>query len=405
MVEFISLLAATSSLLLGQCALAVRAYEKMEFSNVGFSGTYFPVEGMSDIDSLKNCKCEIGPKHWFTGVNAPLADYVSVHLRGPLRLSQFAYYSSPSFVVGDSNSESWTRHAYYDAASQTGENVTFLTLAGEFSPCLGRALTYAASNGIDAADSSTLLEADNYISSDEMYSIWSTEPCPESGIDNGCGYYREGIPAYYGFGGVTKMFIFEFQMPPETLENSTSFGYYDLPAIWLLNDHIPRTSQFPNNVNCSCWASGCGEFDIFEAMNGTQKNHLYSTFHTFQGIENLQVGIQSYGYIPRDTVGTMRGGVVFDSDGNVVSFMTNMTSFEDIVDAETVNSWLSSIPQDETYSTVLDSISIASPTVSATTTASRRKSKSGGVSSFGQLNGIWFYIFTAVTGLLQYLIV
>jgi hypothetical protein len=36
-----------------------------------------------------------------------------------------------------------------------------------------------------------------------------------------------------------------------------------MPAIWLLNARIPHTQQYGN---CSCWASGCGEIDLFEVL-------------------------------------------------------------------------------------------------------------------------------------------
>ena len=125
-----------------------------------------------------------------------------------------------------------------------------------------------------------------------------------------------------------------------------------MPAIWLLNDHIPRTSQYPTNPNCSCWNTGCGEFDIFEVMNGTERNNLYSTFHTFQGIEYLGYGIQADGYIPRDTEGTMKGGVLFDSKGNTVVFMSNDTTFDTEVDYNTIQK-LTSVSKNEKYDTNL----------------------------------------------------
>ena len=373
----------------------VKAYEKIAFTNVGFDGSYFPVKKMSNIDSESKCTCEAGDKVWFSGVNAPLSDYLSVHMRGPLSLSKFAFYTSPSFTVNNSrSSQDWTRQAYYDAVSQSSDNITFLAKAGNDSPCLGKALVYASSDGISAASESTILSSNNYIKSDEEYVIYSNVSCPKSGLNNGCGVYRDGIPAYYGFGGVTKMFLFEFTMPTETAKNSSAFEYYDMPAIWLLNDHIARTSQYPTNANCSCWASGCGEYDIFEVMNGTQRNHLYSTFHTFQGIENLAVGIQSYGYIPRDTKNTMKGGVIFDSVGNTISFMSDDVTFDTTYAAVDINRILNSIPANETYSSQLLSVSVTAPTST---------SKSNAVSVLRMSDGVWYYIITLLTAMIHYM--
>lgn len=371
----------------------VRGYDQIAFSNVGFTGSYTPVKKMSHLDNNSTCKCEVAEKTWFEGVNAPLADHLSVHFRGPLTLEKFAFYSSPKFVVNDNSSDSWSRQAYYDASAQTADNVTFMNNQGQASPCVGKALSYANADGTASSSSATILKADNYISSDQEFSIFSTDKCPKSGVNNGCGYYRDGIPAFYGFGGETKMFLFEFKMPSETQANSSSFEYYDMPAIWLLNDQIPRTSQYPLNANCSCWASGCGEYDIFEVMNGTEKNHLYSTFHTYQGIEDLGTGIQSYGYIPRDTEGTMMGGVVFDSDGNVISFVSNSTTFDDTLSASTVNALLASIPKNETLSSALKSISATAP--------SSTKHKSSGFSLLNAQTGIWYYIVSGFVAFTQ----
>ena len=96
----------------------VQAYDKIDFSNVGFAGTFTPVKKFSKIDS-DDCSCEVADKQWFSGTNAPVSDYLSVHFRGPLKLNQFAFYDSPSFVISDSDSSSdWTRRAYYNSTSR-----------------------------------------------------------------------------------------------------------------------------------------------------------------------------------------------------------------------------------------------------------------------------------------------
>ena len=66
-----------------------------------------------------------------------------------------------------------------------------------------------------------------------------------------------------GFSGSQKLFLFEFSMP---MTNKTGFNA-DMPAIWLMNAQIPLTSQYGENPDCSCWTSGCGEFDIFEILD------------------------------------------------------------------------------------------------------------------------------------------
>lgn len=70
------------------------------------------------------------------------------------------------------------------------------------------------------------------------------------------------------------MFVITFSMP---LSGKSTFNG-DMPGIWLLNAQVPLTSQYGTNADCSCWKSGCGEFDIFEVLD--PGNHrCKSTLH------------------------------------------------------------------------------------------------------------------------------
>lgn len=75
------------------------------------------------------------------------------------------------------------------------------------------------------------------------------------------------------------------------------------PKIWALNARIPRTGQFDG---CSCWRSGCGEFDIFETLTegGTR---CKSTFHAEKMGGNSD-------YFERPTANTITVAVVFTGD-------------------------------------------------------------------------------------------
>ncbi|SSD61686.1 related to Cell wall protein YJL171C [Saccharomycodes ludwigii] len=369
------------------------------FEGVGFTGYYSQIKKLVEDGS---CDCEIGGSYYFSGPNSPLDEEVAVHFRGPLSLYKFAYYTSEYFDVSDnSTSKSWTRRAYYDSESATTENVTFLTKAGDNSTCLGQALTYASSDGVSKASSATPLGSGNLITSDEEYVIFSNISCSKSGYDKDCGVYRKGIPAYHGYYGTTKMFLFEFKAPTETQENSTSFSYYDMPAIWLLNSHIARTSQYPTNSNCSCWASGCGEFDIFEVMNGTQKNNFYSTFHTFQGTGVLGTGLQAFGHVDRDTEDTMLGGVIFDSVGNTLVFMNNETTFGSSIEVSDISALLNLEEEEEEDDVVVSSLSSISISYSTTSTA---KSKNNGHSLFYREDVLSYYISIIILSLLNMLL-
>lgn len=311
----------------------------LEFSNLGFEGSYQQVSSLTDLYS-DDCSCEVSSDTVsFSGSNAPLNEELSIHFRGPLVLHKFAYYVSADFEHGDDDSGDWTRLAYYDASEQTALNVTFLTKAGKNSTCLGKALTYADSDGVSAADEATVLAENTLINSNDEYVIFSNILCDDLGINNDCGVYRSGIPAYHGFYGTTKMFLFEFEMPTETNLTEDSVSNYDMPAIWLLNAHIPRTSQYSNNVNCSCWRSGCGEFDVFEAMNTTESSKLFTTLHDYQGTDDIESGLPIYGHIKRLS-GTMIGGVAFDKNGNAIVWQSNSTDISSTIKASDLNSWI-----------------------------------------------------------------
>lgn len=316
-------------------------YDSIQFENFGFDGFYYQVE---TLDESEECSCELSTSRTtFSGHNSPLDGEVSVHFRGPLSLSSFAYYVTDSdYIYGeDSGNAVWERAAFYESSSQTSENVTFLTTAGENNTCLGKALTYASNNGTGISSAATTLANDNLIYSDDEFVIMSNISCEDSGTNNDCGVYRSGIPAYHGFYGRTKMFLFEFSMPSESRYSSEDdLDFFNMPAIWLLNAHIPRTSQYPSNANCSCWSTGCGEFDIFEVMNTTQSDRLYSTVHDYQGSGDIQLGLQAYGYLSRDFSGSMRGGVVFDSNGTATVFMNNETSIDVNVSGAALDQWI-----------------------------------------------------------------
>ncbi|KAM9915426.1 hypothetical protein OXX80_014050, partial [Metschnikowia pulcherrima] len=157
------------------------------------------------------------------------------------------------------------------------------------------------------------------------------------------------------------MFLFEFEMPEA---NVTSEYYYDMPAIWFLNAKIPRTSQYGSDASCSCWNSGCGEIDVFEVMNSSTTDQLYSTIHDYQGSGDINNGMQADGYFSRDTSSTMKGGVVFGTDGTISIFMSDNLEISDSLEASSVTSWISS--DDE----VVDALS--SVTMNTSSTASKK---------------------------------
>ncbi|QPG76901.1 hypothetical protein FOA43_004295 [Brettanomyces nanus] len=354
----------------------------VQFDNVGYDGRYFHV---SKVEALNddNCSClqDLDNAVSIDSVNAPYNEELSVHLRGPMNLRKFAWYVADDYTYG-STSGSWTRGAYYDSEEGTADNVTFLGNVGDDNLCLGRALNYVTSNGTALASDSTVLDNITVASAHE-YAIYSSKKCSDSSSSSGdCGVYREGIDAYHGFYGTVKAFLFEFYSPTdnseEDLVNKTSS--YDMPAIWLLNAEIPRTAQYPTNGNCSSWNTGAGEFDIFEVMNVTERNHFYSTIHDFQGIDDLGTGIQMFAYLDRTPNSVMKGGIVFGGDGTATVFLSNSTTFDDTLENSDLNSWISSLKNEEGGEV---SESLADITLGAEITTTASSAISGASSATG----------------------
>jgi hypothetical protein len=164
--------------------------------------------------------------------------------------------SSSKPAVGD-----WSQVAYFNSDEKRSNGVTFLNNkggqgSGVWDTRFGSSLSYASSDSKTGAASPELFSGSLGSGLDEI-AIFTDVPCEKSGD---CGYARPGAVAYKGFAGAQKAFFFEFMMP----DDGTSGWNQNMPAIWALNAQIPRTEQYGA---CSCWASGCGEFDIYETLD------------------------------------------------------------------------------------------------------------------------------------------
>jgi Putative TOS1-like glycosyl hydrolase (DUF2401) len=89
----------------------------------------------------------------------------------------------------------------------------------------------------------------------------------------------------------------------------------DMPAIWFLNSQIGRTLQY-GKPECSCWTSGCGEFDVFEVLDSGDFR-CKSTIHIGQG---HSAGDSNY--FTRPTGGTIKAAILFDGPTNSISIQT-----------------------------------------------------------------------------------
>lgn len=237
---------------------------------------------------------------------------------------------SVAAVAGD-----WERVSYYTPGSTT--NVTFLNYyggsgSGVWSSAFGNSLSYANADNSGASSSAVALE-ETTIGSDSEYVVMSGLECGASSEEHECGFYRAGIPAYHGWNGQQKIFVFEFEMP-----SSSDTGFNgDMPAVWMLNARIPRTLQYGDS-SCSCWASGCGELDLFEILS-TGSDKCITTLHDSQGAVNGNGGgAGSSDYFSRPTSGSVKAAVIFTGLEIHVQYVDD--DFDSVLSSDTVQAWV-----------------------------------------------------------------
>lgn len=248
--------------------------------------------------------------------------------------SQAASSSSSS---GSSSGSGWKRASYYTPGS--ANNLTFMNHqggtagSGTWSACFGNSISFAASDGVSGAGSPQALDHIT-LASNKEYMIFSGVDCSDTSSGS-CGHYRDDIPAYHGFGGDTKMFVFEFKMP----HDSSSSYNQDMPAIWMLNAKVPRTLQYGNS-ECSCWGTGCGELDLFEILtSGSEK--LITHLHDGQGNNgNSQGGGGTQDYFTRPTSSSLKAAVIFNGSDKTLHVVKVDDDFDSSLSADVVQKWL-----------------------------------------------------------------
>ncbi|RMD40065.1 hypothetical protein DV735_g5053, partial [Chaetothyriales sp. CBS 134920] len=234
--------------------------------------------------------------------------------------------TSPSYSTAPAPSGAWVRQSYYSAANGTAENLVFLNnmggaISGTVDEQFGASLSYASADGLTAASGPTIL-SDIQLGDGTEVALFSSQKC--SGGD--CGFYRPGTVAYHGFGGASKLFLLEFDMP---YTGSTGFNK-DMPAVWMLNALIPRTLQY-GTAECSCWETGCGEWDIFEVLE-SGRSEMIATFHGDDSIGESD-------YFARPGSGeTMKAMVIMDGDsrGGRIVVLDAETEFDLFLDSDRV---------------------------------------------------------------------
>ena len=232
----------------------------------------------------------------------------------------------------------WTRDSYYDAATGEQDNIVFLNHlggtngSGSWDSCFGNSLSYANCDGVTAAQNPQTLGKVT-IPSDTEIIAFTKKPC-----DSSCGFVRDGTPAYKGFSTASDTIVLvEFMMP----RDSGSGFNVDMSAAWFLNAQIPRTLQY-GNAACSCWTSGCGEFDVFEILS-TGSDYLTTTLHTWQGTGTQYGGGGCSDYISRPLTSYMKAAIIFSVSTMTMDIVVldPSTSFDPSLSDATVQSWCS----------------------------------------------------------------
>ena len=108
----------------------------------------------------------------------------------------------------------------------------------------------------------------------------------------------------------------------------------------MLNANIPRTAQFPTDPGCSCWKSGCGEFDLFEVLDSGNMR-AKSTMHV--GPEG---GAQRGGcsdFFDRPTTKTIKAAVIMDGSSSTahIQILDDKTTFEAALSNEQIEAMTS----------------------------------------------------------------
>lgn len=243
--------------------------------------------------------------------------------------------SSPISNVGAGK---WGRQAYYNAEKASASGVVFLNNkggsgsqgSGVWDSTWGNSLSYASADGKSAASSPQIL-ANTLLPDMNEFAIFTSKPCNDN-FTSSCGFYRPGAVAYHGFDGPSKLFFLEFTMPLSGIRGPQQA---DTPAAWILNAEIPRVAQYNS---CSCWASGCGEFDIYEPLD-SGNTKCKSTFHSAQRSGG------SSDWFARPTEKPFKIAVWFDAPTSqaVISRLPDDVDFADVVEDSKLASWLARI--------------------------------------------------------------
>ncbi|KAF1997624.1 hypothetical protein P154DRAFT_605306 [Amniculicola lignicola CBS 123094] len=338
------------------------------------------------------------------GALTPLFGELSMHLRGPMNVSQIAVYNFYASISGQHerilyasdrrNAEAaaqaklmlrrreenravssttlqtrvagsrtsdpsatpvvhaaaaeWGRVAYYTStAPAEATGLAFLAnlgdprLSGTFDYSFGNSLGYVSGTGGKCVSESTPFDGTLETSEFEI-AVFTDKPC-----SGNCNYARPDATAHRGWEGESKAFFIEFQMDHYDNYGTDQGMLSDAPAWWFLNADIPRILQYGNdrnNIPCSCWSTGCGEFDAFEVL-GRGEERAKSTIHR-QG--NLEGGDSNY--FKRPVGRTLKFAVIFHNLNITASVLDDNFEFGRTLDQDQIADIIAYEPKSNTHS-------------------------------------------------------
>ncbi|EEP76627.1 predicted protein [Uncinocarpus reesii 1704] len=232
----------------------------------------------------------------------------------------------------------WGRQGYYDAEKGVADGLTFLNHhggqgSGVFDYQLGNSLSYASEDGQSGSASPVVLK-DAVLPDNKEIIIMTDKECK----GDSCGTVRPGTVAYHGFDGASKLFLAEFSMP---MTGKTGFNM-DMPAAWILNAAIPRTLQY-GKPECSCWKSGCGEFDVLEILD-SGNTRAKSTLHG-----HLNGGDSHF--FERPTEKAIKVAVVFNAAGSSahIKILDDDVEFSPVMSSDKVADFCKEAPSNSIF--------------------------------------------------------
>ena len=242
-------------------------------------------------------------------------------------------------------SGAWSRASYFDAASQTAENIAFTANNNMTIEDFGFLPGWVAQNGQDKADGPSLLGTTGFISDNYEVLVHTSSLCTTGDNSGGCSVVTPGAIAHHGWSG-DRIVLAEYTMPQSACgSNCTNHIIGDsdntnLPAIWSLASTTVNIGQYGFSWSGSCtgWNNGAGELDIHEVLPGAEPSGIgYASLH----MDNHYSGTPPQGFVRPDTPGkSMKIAIILSGSTMHIQVLGQSAQFGEGIDDETVQGWI-----------------------------------------------------------------